>query len=295
MNKPNKIKLCLIYTLLINNLTGCIQQDPAPIHYNHNKIYSRSGVKETGSISIQNNSDREDDADIISKEILVQENDLQVNTEYLTNSQPNVNFVLPNEYQDQQIVYHEVMFGETLDQIAKNYNTTISAILILNDIDSPSDIHESQIIKIKTTKDVINQLNQKINTDNQLKHISLIKPVNGNVVSRFGEKMPDGSINKGINISTDEGSDVVSVINGKVMHAGYDEKFGNIVIIESKQYNLAIAYAHLEENLVNVGNIVKQDEVIGYVGNTGNVNSPQLHFAIRQNNVPIDPLKLLPK
>ncbi len=119
-----------------------------------------------------------------------------------------------------------------------------------------------------------------------------IKPVNGKVIVKFGQRTKHG-INKGINIAAPEGSQVISSASGKVIYADYDAIFGNLVIVKSDINNTIISYSHLKNVQVKKGARIKQSEIIGYVGISGKVNRPQLHFAIREGKKALDPLMLI--
>ena len=52
-------------------------------------------------------------------------------------------------------------------------------------------------------------------------------------------------------------------------------------------------YAHLSDIYVNVGDVVKKNDIIGAIGNTGNSTGPHLHFELRVNDQPVDPIKYI--
>ena len=66
------------------------------------------------------------------------------------------------------------------------------------------------------------------------------------------------------------------------------------IIIKHKN-NWTTAYAHLGKLLVKKGEIVKTGDIIASVGSTGNVDKSQLHFQVRKNSKPLDPMKFLKK
>ena len=68
--------------------------------------------------------------------------------------------------------------------------------------------------------------------------------------------------------------------------------YGNLILIKHSK-NWITAYAHLNEVFTEKGTNVSKGEIIGSVGNTGNVRSPQLHFEIRKGKESVNPLKLL--
>ncbi|MDD3030109.1 MAG: M23 family metallopeptidase [Alphaproteobacteria bacterium] len=124
--------------------------------------------------------------------------------------------------------------------------------------------------------------------------LSVCWPVRGPVLSRFGAK-ENGLNNDGINIGAPNGAPVVAAASGIVVYAGNDMKgFGNLILIRH-QGDWVTAYAHLGRVLVRKDSIVAQGDMIGRVGKTGNVASPQVHFEIRKDGHPIDPLTVIEK
>ncbi|MCB1475464.1 MAG: LysM peptidoglycan-binding domain-containing protein [Rhodobiaceae bacterium] len=117
-------------------------------------------------------------------------------------------------------------------------------------------------------------------------------PVRGRVISSFGEKA-SGRTNDGINISVPVGTSIRAAENGVVAYAGNElEGYGNLVLIRHSD-NWVTAYAHAEKLLVKKGDTVKRGQVIAQAGQTGSVDTPQVHFELRQGSRPVDPLKHL--
>ena len=122
--------------------------------------------------------------------------------------------------------------------------------------------------------------------------ITMIWPVQGPILSSFGAKSA-GLNNDGINISAPKGAPVVAAAPGTVVYAGDEMKgFGNLVLIRH-QGDWVTAYAHLDRVMVKKDSIAAQGDMIGIVGKTGNVSTPQLHFETRQNGKPTDPAKII--
>jgi murein DD-endopeptidase MepM/ murein hydrolase activator NlpD len=112
------------------------------------------------------------------------------------------------------------------------------------------------------------------------------------VVSGFGPKGA-GKSNDGINIASAEGEPVWAAADGEVVYASNElGGYGNMVLIKHAG-SKSSTYAHLSRAVVDKYDRVKQGDIIGYVGSSGNVSKPQLHFAIRDGKEPVDPRKLL--
>lgn len=117
-------------------------------------------------------------------------------------------------------------------------------------------------------------------------------PVRGTIMSAFGAK-PGGLQNDGINIAAPRGTPVRAAEHGVVVYAGNELKgFGNLLLIRHADGWMS-AYAHLDEAVVARGAQVQRGQVIGQVGQTGGVATPQLHFELRRGGRAVDPQSVL--
>jgi murein DD-endopeptidase MepM/ murein hydrolase activator NlpD len=117
----------------------------------------------------------------------------------------------------------------------------------------------------------------------------LIWPVNGPVVSPFGMRW--GRLHAGIDIGVPYGTPIHAAASGTVIFAGWMGGYGNFVIVDHGG-GLATGYAH-QSSIAVGGGSVSQGQVIGYVGCTGHCFGPHLHFEVRVNGTPVDPLGYL--
>jgi len=121
---------------------------------------------------------------------------------------------------------------------------------------------------------------------------TLIWPVKGDVVSSFGTKKHPkygtSTLNNGIDIKAPKGKRVLAVADGQVAFADRFLGYGQVIIIDhgGGYYSL---YAHLSSILVDVGDSVRERDIIGQVGDSGSLEGPQLHFEIREQGRPADP------
>jgi len=118
----------------------------------------------------------------------------------------------------------------------------------------------------------------------------LIWPVSGPVTSPFGMRW--GRMHEGIDIGVPEGTPIHAAAAGTVIYAGWEEGYGNLVVLDNGG-NIATAYAHQSQIAVSLGQSVAQGDVIGYTGCTGHCLGPHLHFEVRVNGAPVDPLRYL--
>ena len=116
-------------------------------------------------------------------------------------------------------------------------------------------------------------------------------PHKGRIISRFGGGEP---ANKGLDIAGNAGEPVKAAAGGEVVYAGNGLLgYGNLVILNHNQRYLS-AYAHNSRIFVREGDKVKAGEKIAEIGNTGATRT-MLHFEIRRDGNPVDPLRYLPK
>jgi murein DD-endopeptidase MepM/ murein hydrolase activator NlpD len=117
-------------------------------------------------------------------------------------------------------------------------------------------------------------------------------PVHGPIVARFGVQR-DGLHNSGIAIAVAEDTPIRSAEDGVVIYAGSGLKsFGNLALVRHAD-NYVTAYGHAQELAVKRGDHVKRGDIIGRSGQTGQASTPRVHFEIRKDSVPVDPLPLL--
>jgi murein DD-endopeptidase MepM/ murein hydrolase activator NlpD len=118
----------------------------------------------------------------------------------------------------------------------------------------------------------------------------LIWPVNGPVVSPFGYRW--GRLHAGIDIAVSYGTPIHAAAAGTVVLAGWVGGYGNYTCIDHGG-GLATCYAHQSSLAASQSAQVAQGQVIGYVGCTGHCFGPHLHFEVRINGNPVDPLGYL--
>lgn len=119
-------------------------------------------------------------------------------------------------------------------------------------------------------------------------------PHDGKILLGFGD-VGAGRHNDGINIKAKEGDNVKAADNGVVAYAGNELKgFGNLILIKHSD-GWITAYAHNSKILVKKNQKVKKGQVIAKAGQTGNVQSPQVHFEVRQKSKAKDPVLYLEK
>ncbi|MBW0454273.1 MAG: M23 family metallopeptidase [Candidatus Kinetoplastibacterium crithidii] len=200
--------------------------------------------------------------------------------------------------------FYIVQSGDSLFKIAKSHNIDISTIKEINKI-SNDIIKIGDILYIPGYGYNPQRKKSSVHIEKSLKstrniHKPSIKergktvdnncwswPCNGDIITKFD------SYSRGIDISGNVGDPVVAASDGKVMYSGNGVRgFGNLLII-SHDDGFITAYAHNSKLLVVAGDIVYKNMNIAEMGK-GDSDCCKLHFEIRKNGVPIDPLKVLP-
>lgn len=119
--------------------------------------------------------------------------------------------------------------------------------------------------------------------------ITMIWPAQGTVVSPFDEAK-----NKGVGIGGKVGDPVVAAADGRVVYAGAGLRgYGNLIILKHNNTYLT-AYAHNQALLVREDQTVKQGQKIAEMGSS-DADRVKLHFEVRRNGKPVDPVTFLPK
>ena len=105
-----------------------------------------------------------------------------------------------------------------------------------------------------------------------------------------------GKRHLGIDLGAYKNAPIYAAADGVVIYVGRDfSGFGKLIIIEHQGDRWATFYAHLNKFNVKEGQRVRKGKMIGKMGNTGRSTGVHLHFEIRYNRTPVDPLLFLPK
>ncbi|NLU26409.1 MAG: M23 family metallopeptidase, partial [Hungateiclostridium thermocellum] len=145
--------------------------------------------------------------------------------------------------------------------------------------------------------DILSSLSE---TQSKLKQyidsIPTLWPASGRISSRFGTRSDpfnfSQKVHEGIDIAADYGTTILASATGKVTLSDWYGNYGKCVIIDHG-YGLSTLYGHCQTLLVKEGQTVKKGDKIATVGSTGRSTGPHLHFEVRLNGVPVDPLQYL--
>jgi len=124
----------------------------------------------------------------------------------------------------------------------------------------------------------------------------LALPIQGKLISEYGrQKNTDFNtytFNSGIDISAPLGQVVRAAGSGEIIYTGSIKGYGQIIIIDHGGRTTTL-YAHLSKILIDIGDKVKKGQPIGQVGDSGGVSSTRLHFEVRVEGKPTDPMNWL--
>lgn len=225
----------------------------------------------------------------------------------------------------------EVQPGDTLYSLSRKYSVPVNDLAVMNKLNPPFALRVGQKIRVPNleqamvAKDVVveNKVKQepvqkeqtqskaevktakaekKISSDpskklpkiNARSSSKFSWPVRGKILSAYGAKN-NGLFNDGVNIASAKGTSVVAAENGVVAYAGNEIKgMGNLIIVQHESGWMTV-YAHLDSMNVKRGTKVNVGQKIGTVGETGKVDSPQLHFEIRKGTKAYDPISYMKK
>lgn len=145
------------------------------------------------------------------------------------------------------------------------------------------------------------------NLDNALNRLDIVKesatalpfgnPAPGRTItSRFGNRMDPflgrPALHTGIDFRAETGADVKATGAGKVTVAENSGGYGNMVEIDHGQ-GVSTRFGHLSTILVRAGDKVEAGDVIGRAGSTGRSTGPHVHYEVRRNDTPVDPMRFL--
>jgi len=192
---------------------------------------------------------------------------------------------------------------DTLYSVAWRYDVDFKSLAAWNQIQAPYFIKPGQYISLIKPKNarsstvVVSKNQEKVKKPVKLikkikfKPINWIWPIKGKLLNNFSFK----DINKrGINIASKVSQPIAAVSSGKVVYAGNGlEGYKNLIIIKHNETFLS-AYAQNKNLLVKESDVVKKGQVIANMGVDKDYGF-LLHFQIRKNGKPVDPIRYLPK
>jgi len=161
-------------------------------------------------------------------------------------------------------------------------------VIKVNGTKEKTEIISEQVIKEPVNKIVMQGTKTPVSKGSG----SFAWPTRGSLSSRYGRRW--GRLHKGIDIANSRGTPVYAADSGKVIFSGWHNGgYGNLIQIDHGN-GIVTYYAHLSKRVVSSGSSVSKGDLIGYIGNTGRSTGPHLHFEVRVNGSPRNPLNYLP-
>jgi murein DD-endopeptidase MepM/ murein hydrolase activator NlpD len=226
-------------------------------------------------------------------------------------------------------VYHEVKQGQTLWSIARAYGVDVRTLARVNQVADttalytgqklyvPGATQQREIVRrcpcgtetvkssssVKTLSEILRPAEGTSTAktahtvvtakETALERVVLIWPVQGEISRGFEQNATRR--HDGIDIVAARGTSIQAAADGEVIFSGWGPGgYGRIVILQH-QAEVVTIYAHNHDNLVQLGQRVRQGEPIATVGQSGRATGNHLHFEVRHKAVPIPPYKLLHK
>ena len=182
--------------------------------------------------------------------------------------------------------------------IEEKYNTELATFVAKED--AVNQLYQERPIesKIMVADATTNRkANNRVSTSTKVSRgkaslgITLIKPVQGRITAKYGEKSSvRSSVHTGLDIAAPGGTPIKAAASGTVVFSGRKGSFGKMLVI-SHGNGVQTYYAHCSKLLANVGDKVSQGEVIANVGSTGNSTGNHLHLEVRVNGQSYNPQK----
>ncbi len=196
---------------------------------------------------------------------------------------------------------HLVAPGETLFRVAKMYGVSPEALAAENGITDPRELTVGQELVIPDSAGVLGESEAagptaakpplaprgKGASAGRETEGDLNWPLRGVLYGRFGRHGRE--VHDGIDLAAPLGTPVKTAAPGTVVYAGEQRGYGLIAIIQHPN-GLTTLYAHNQDLRVKTGQQVRAGQVIASVGESGRTTGPHLHFEVRRDGVPIDPL-----
>lgn len=210
---------------------------------------------------------------------------------------------------------HRVAPGETMYRIARTYSLSVEELaaangikdprtlavgqeLLIPHVERPEPVEEPEVADASpgaprpapTSPSPARPASAKAKKPEPATKGLLDWPLKGVLYGRFGKKGREP--HDGIDLAAPESTPVRAAQEGTVLYAGEQRGYGNIVIIQHEG-GLITLYAHNKDLRVTTGQKVRRSQVVATVGESGRTSGPHLHFEVRVDGKPVDPLDYL--
>jgi LysM repeat protein len=176
---------------------------------------------------------------------------------------------------------HVLQRGQTLYSVSRMYGVTLEALMQAN------GIHDARNVAAGTPL----LIPQEHPAARQARHTSFLWPIEGAITGPFGPRGKHHQ-HEGIDIDGSDGDPVKAAASGTVVLAGSNGDYGRTVIIDHGN-GLRTLYGHASRLFVKEGDEVHTGDLIAAVGHSGNARGSHLHFEVRRDGRPVNPLPYL--
>jgi LysM repeat protein len=193
-------------------------------------------------------------------------------------------------------IFHILRPGQSLADIARAYGISLKDILKANALKGDGDLKSGQVLYLPGAAYLGSQDVRWIALLSVVSQKVFIKPTTGRFADGFGERLHPithkMAFHEGLDLAPGLGARVVASQDGNVIFAGIRAGYGRLIILDHGN-GLTSWYAHLDKILVKLSEKVQRGELIGKVGDSGRTTGPHLHFEVRLNGKPQNPLLYL--
>jgi len=240
--------------------------------------------------------------------------DLNLDTIIGSNKLNNINMLKPGttlRIPNQDGIFIKAAKNDTVEKLADKYGSFVESVYVANQIDKNTPlvagkelflpgaakvaaVAESPSPGVKrmagrTTRRTIATV--VVTSSGRLRW-----PVMGQISSPFGwRRSPFGRrrvFHSGLDIRAPRGRGIVSAGEGRVVYAGWMSGYGKTVVI-SHAGGITTLYGHCSSLMVGSGSYIRRGQLIARVGSTGRSTGNHLHFEVRRNSTPMNPLRFL--
>lgn len=286
-----------LFQMKINSLSDDLER----VHIFEKKLRIITGLEDvdmTRHLKEEDKIPAEDAKDVEPSQSFYKpvQNDLYKNLDELKNFSDN------EKYLDLKNLYEQKIATRFGLQTGYNYTKEWS-LLTKQSFELASQFAEFDY-KFSLIKDYVKSLEVGIHhldsflldKDSFLKSTPSLLPTKGWITSYYGPRISPTAkrlrMHEGIDIGARPGTPIVATADGRVANAGVKPGFGYFVQVDHG-YGVETFYAHAKKLFAKRGQVVKRGDLIAAIGNTGQSTGPHLHYEIRVNGTPVDPLYFL--
>ncbi len=184
--------------------------------------------------------------------------------------------------------------GEVPDDLNTNVPLTKKHNSLLREMHNQiEDINQATIRQEEGFSNLLKYLEDQ---KNLLASTPAIRPTVGWVSSKFGYRVSPftgkRTFHKGLDIANRKGTPIIATANGLISQAGRKGFLGKLITIDHG-HGIVTRYGHLSKILIKPGNTVKRGQLIGKMGNSGRSTGPHVHYEVRLNGLPVNPVQYI--